>query len=111
VDSNSNEAEVWFNWSVAEANLQRTDSAKAHLRQCLIIDRLHWKALRNLALLLLETQQTEDDVAAVEDALEAQKAFVRDHLQDLDFRRELVITLLALDRKAEAQELAERQES
>jgi serine/threonine protein kinase/Tfp pilus assembly protein PilF len=111
VDSYSNEGEVWFNWSVAEANLQRTDSAKAHLRRCLIIDRLHWKALRNLAELLSETQQTEDDLAAVEDAIEAQKAFTRDHLQDLDFRRELVITLFELGRETEAQELAEKQES
>lgn len=111
VASNPNEPEVWFNWSVAETNLQRTDSAKSHLRQCLIIDRLHWKALRNLAMLLLETQQTLDDLAAVEDALEAQKAFVRDHPQDLDFRRKLVTTLLMLDRKTEAQELVEKQES
>lgn len=111
VDSNPNEAEVWFNWSVAEANLQRTDRAKAHLWQCLIVDRLHWKALRNLAVLLRQTRQTEDDLAAVEDALEAQKVFVRDHPQDLGFLRELVITLLALDRKTEAQELVEKQEN
>jgi serine/threonine protein kinase len=111
VASNPIEAEVWFNWSVAEFNLQRTDSAKAHLRQCLVVDPLHWKALRNFAVLSRETPQTENDLAAVEDALEAQKAFVCDHPQDLGFRRELITTLLALDRKREADELAENQES
>jgi serine/threonine protein kinase/cytochrome c-type biogenesis protein CcmH/NrfG len=107
VDSNPIEAEVWFNWSVAEFNLHRTDSAKAHLRQCLVVDRLHWKALRNLAVLLRETPRTKDDLAAVEDALEAQKAFSRDHPHDFAFRGELIITLRALDRDTEAEELAE----
>ncbi len=110
VKSNEIEAEVWFNWSVAEVSLGRIDSAKAKLRQCLIVDVLHWKALRNLAILLQETRQTEDDLLAVEDALDAQKAFARDHPHNLDFRMELVITLLALARETEARVLANSNE-
>jgi len=108
VACNPSEAEVWFNWSVADINLQRADLAKAHLRRSLAVDRLHWKALRNLCVIGHEVGHTEDDLAVIAGALEAQLDYAREHPRDLERLREVAITVLVVGRRAEGRELVER---
>jgi serine/threonine protein kinase len=105
VESNPAEAEVWFNWSVADANMQQIDLAKAHLRQSLAVDQLHWKALRNLAVLGREVGHTEDELATIADALDAQMVYATEHPEDLERLREVFITFLVLGREAEGGDL------